>query len=99
MGFDRNPHVAKATAAEQKARDAGDVSARAMAWREAARQWERAADREMSDKRKTEYNANAERARESADEAEAPEAPVSASTAPVGASVKSTPPSDPRGFN
>lgn len=93
MGFDRNPHVSKAQAAEQKARDAGDDSARTMAWREAARLWERAADREMSDKRKAEYNRNAERARESAEGGSEPDEPVEA------AEVKTAAPVDPRGFN
>jgi hypothetical protein len=67
MSFGKNPHVAKATAAEQKARAAGDEGARVIAWREAARQWERAAEREAMPKRAAEYTANAAAAREAAD--------------------------------
>jgi hypothetical protein len=59
--------VAKAEAEEQKARCAGDLSACELAWREAARQWDRAAEREKDDKRKREYARNAEAARASAD--------------------------------
>jgi hypothetical protein len=47
MGFGKNPHVAKAQAAEQKAQSATDEAARTLAWREAARQWDRAAEREQ----------------------------------------------------
>jgi hypothetical protein len=72
MSFGRNPHVAKAELAEQKALAAGDDAAREMAWREAARLWDRAAEREMSDKRKTEYTQKAEAARRNADGEEAP---------------------------
>jgi hypothetical protein len=68
MSFGRNPHVAKAEAAEEKARAARDASAHERAWREAAHLWERAADREADAKRRTLYMANAERARASADE-------------------------------
>ncbi len=67
MSFGRNPHIPKAQAAEQKARDAGDDSARERAWREAAHLWERAAEREMDGKRRSEYARNAERARARAD--------------------------------
>lgn len=67
MSFGRNPHVAKAQAAEQKARDARDDAARTLAWREAARQWDRAAERENVDKRRQEYEQNAEQARARAD--------------------------------
>jgi len=79
MSFGKNPHVAKATAAEQKARAAGDESARVTAWREAARQWERAAEREPMPKRAAEYTTNAATAREAADNPEVaaePEAPA-----------------------
>jgi hypothetical protein len=75
MSFGRNPHVAKAQAAEQKALSAKDVTASSQAWREAGRLWERAADRETDAKRRVAYTANAERARTSADDPEAP-APV-----------------------
>jgi hypothetical protein len=68
MTFGRNPHVIKAQTAEQKARDAKDEVARALAWREAARQWDRAAERETSnDKRRQEYESHAELARAQAD--------------------------------
>lgn len=67
MSFGRNPHIPKAQAAEQKARDAGDDGARERAWREAAHLWERAAKLEKDGKRRTEYERNAERARALAD--------------------------------
>jgi len=67
MSFGRNPHVAKAEAAEQKALAAQDTTACEHAWREAGRLWERAADRETNPKRKQEYVAKAERARTAAD--------------------------------
>ncbi|MBX7197388.1 MAG: hypothetical protein K1X94_35385 [Sandaracinaceae bacterium] len=79
MSFGKNPHVAKAQAAEQKAELATDHLARERAYREAAHLWERAATREQPGKRKTEYEANAERLRELAD---AP-AEVDASVAPL----------------
>jgi hypothetical protein len=68
MSFGRNVHVAKAEAAEQKALSAKDATAYEHAWREAGRLWERAADRETDPKRKQQYAANAERARETADQ-------------------------------
>ena len=68
MSFGRNPHVAKAEAAELKAHGASDVPAREQAWRDAARQWDRAAERETDDKRRKEYAAKAERARATADD-------------------------------
>jgi hypothetical protein len=67
MTFGRNPHVAKAEAAELKAASAKDPTACEHAWREAGRLWERAADRETDPKRRLRYTANAERARASAD--------------------------------
>lgn len=67
MGFGRNPHVAKAEAAEQKAHEAQDAAAYELAWREAARQWDRAASREKSEKLKREYTDKAEAARANAD--------------------------------
>jgi hypothetical protein len=69
MSFGRNPHVAKAEAEEQKARSAKDTSACALAWREGARQWDRAAERETDDTRRQQYSERAEAARASADEA------------------------------
>ena len=76
MSFGRNPHVAKAEAAEQKANAARDTAARELAWREAARQWDRAAERETDDKRKRLYEERATAARATADEP-AEEAPTS----------------------
>jgi hypothetical protein len=73
MSFGRNPHVAKAEAAELKATSARDDTAREQAWREAARQWERAADREQNDKRKAEYSQRADAARATADGEPLPE--------------------------
>lgn len=68
MSFGRNPHVAKAEACEQKARDARDDAAFEQAWREAARQWDRAAEREKDDKRRKQYEERAAAARTTADE-------------------------------
>lgn len=68
MSFGRNPHVAKAEAAELKAKTARDASAYEQAWREAARQWDRAAERESDDKRRVQYEQRAEQARSNADE-------------------------------
>jgi len=67
MSFGRNQHVAKAEAAEQKASNAKDATAYELAWREAGRLWERAAERETDPKRKQQYAGNADRARASAD--------------------------------
>src|SRR5262245_6463252 len=67
MGFGRNPHVAKAETAEQKAREARDSASYEQAWREAARLWERAAERETDAKRKKLYEDHAEAARNQAD--------------------------------
>jgi hypothetical protein len=67
MSFGRNPHVAKAEAAEQKALAAKDPGAAELAWREAGRQWERAAARETDRKRVDQYAAKAEQARACAD--------------------------------
>jgi hypothetical protein len=67
MSFGRNPHVAKAEAAEQKAQSARDTRMQEAAWREAGRLWERAAAREQDAKRRGVYEANAERARATAD--------------------------------
>jgi hypothetical protein len=63
MGFGRNPHVAKARAAEQKAVDARDDAARVMAHRDAAHQWDRAAERERPGKQREEYEREAARNR------------------------------------
>src|SRR4051794_10205855 len=69
MSFGRNPYVSKAEAEEQKALCAKDATARAQAFREAGRQWERAAERETDAARCTDYTQRAEIARESADRA------------------------------
>jgi len=69
MSFGRNPHVAKAEAEELKARNAKDPRASELAWREGARQWDRAAERETDDKRRQQYEEKAVAARASADEA------------------------------
>ena len=67
MAFGRNPHVAKAIAAEQKANEATDDASRARALRDAAHQWDRAAERETPGPRREEYEGNATRNREKAD--------------------------------
>lgn len=64
MGFGRNPYVPKAQAAELKAQEATDDRARTVAYNEAAREWERAAEREKPGKARTEYEQNATRNRE-----------------------------------
>jgi hypothetical protein len=66
MSFGKNPHVAKAEAAELKARDARDEIAREQAWLEAARRWDRAAERETDEKRRQLYTSKGEAAREQA---------------------------------
>jgi hypothetical protein len=78
MSFGRNPHVAKAEAAEQKALDAKDAKAYEHAWREAGRLWERAAEREPDAKRRQQYAAHAERARASADRPQGEDEPADA---------------------
>jgi hypothetical protein len=67
MGFGRNPYVSKAQAAEQKAIDAPDDATRIRAYRDAAHQWDRAAERESPGKHRTEYERNAARNRDLAD--------------------------------
>ena len=64
MGFGRNPFVSKAEVAEQKAAAATDTPSRARGYREAAHEWDRAAEREKPGKKKAEYEANAARARD-----------------------------------
>ena len=71
MSFGRNPHAAKAEAAEQKASSAKDELARAAAWREAAHCWERASGRETDAKRRQQYLDKAEAARANAEPAPA----------------------------
>ena len=68
MGFGRNPYVPKAQLAEQKATDAPDDASRRRAHRDAAHQWDRAAERERPGKQRDEYERNAERNRCIADD-------------------------------
>lgn len=63
----RNPYVARAHAAEEKATLATDDLARVLAHREAAREWDRASARETSERRRREYEGNAARQRALAD--------------------------------
>jgi hypothetical protein len=67
MSFGRNPHVAKAEAAEQKALDAKDDDSRKRAYLEAAHLWDRAAEREKPGKKRDEYARKAEDLRALAD--------------------------------
>jgi len=67
MAFGRNPHVTKALAAEQRATEAGDKHASARAHLDAARLWDRAAEREKPGPKRSEYEANAVRGRELAE--------------------------------
>ena len=92
MSFGRNPYVPRAQAAEQKAADAADDGARARALREAAHQWDRAAEREAPGKRRVEYEQNAQRNRDEAEnKAHAPGAGAPGGSAP--------PPTDPHLLN
>jgi hypothetical protein len=72
MSFGKNPFVAKAQAAEQKAADATDTIARTSAYREAAHQWDRAAAKEKPGKFRAEYEESAARNRALADGEDAP---------------------------
>jgi hypothetical protein len=81
MGFGRYPHVAKAEAAQAKAREAKDVVSEVRAYLEAAHLWDRAAAKEKDGKRRTEYEANAAAARERSTEAEQKPAPSAAALA------------------
>jgi hypothetical protein len=74
MGFGRNPYVPKAQAAEQRAADATDEATRTRAYRDAAHQWDRAAERESPGKYRAEYERNAARNRDLADGAAASDA-------------------------
>jgi hypothetical protein len=77
VGFGRNPYIAKAQAAEQKAVDATDDAARVRAYRDAAHEWSRAAKRERPGKQRDELERNAEKNRALADgEADPAEPPV-----------------------
>ncbi|MBI5488813.1 MAG: hypothetical protein HY905_15870 [Deltaproteobacteria bacterium] len=85
MGFGRNPHVAKAQAAQAKAQEATDVISEVRAYLEAAHLWDRAAAKEQDGKRRAEYEANAAAARERS--AAASERPA-ASAADLAAQLK-----------
>jgi len=63
MGFGRNPFVQKAQVAEQKAEAAADPPSRVRAYREAAHEWDRAAEREPPGKKRVEYEEQAARVR------------------------------------
>jgi hypothetical protein len=67
MSFGKNPFVNKAQAAEQKAAAAPDDTARARAHREAAHQWERAAERERPGKLRDDYERHAAKNRAQAE--------------------------------
>ncbi len=67
MGFGRNPYIAKAQAAEQKAADATDDASRTRAYRDAAHEWSRAADRERPGKQRDQLEQNAANNRALAD--------------------------------
>lgn len=73
MSFGRNPFVNKAQAAEQKASVASDDTARARAHREAAHQWERAAERERPGKVRDEYEKKAAKNRAQAEGTDIPD--------------------------
>lgn len=81
MAFGKNPHIAKAQIAEQKALEARDADSRERLWRESAHLWERAASKELDSKKKVQFEQNAEQARIKADE------PVPEEENPVGAVI------------
>jgi hypothetical protein len=90
MGFGRNPHVAKAEAAEAKAQEATDVASEARAYLEAAHLWDRAAAKELAAgrhraggaaERRAQYEANAAAAREHSSAATQKSAPSPAALA------------------
>ena len=64
MSFGRNPYVAKALAAEQKAEADDDSRAAARHYLEAAHLWDRAAAREKPGKQRSQYEQNAVRDRD-----------------------------------
>jgi hypothetical protein len=92
MGFGRNPHVAKAEAAEVKAQEATDVASEVRAYLEAAHLWDRAAAKELeltagrrgaggAAERLAKYEANAAAARERSSAATQKQAPSPATLA------------------
>ena len=82
MSFGKNPFVAKAEAAEQKAMDATDEIARVSAYRDAAHNWDRAAAKEKPGKARTEYESKAETNRALADGDDATTERIPAKPAP-----------------
>ncbi|MFM2420483.1 MAG: hypothetical protein RL385_5206 [Pseudomonadota bacterium] len=96
MSFGTNPHLAKARAAQQKAEEAEDSHARAMAYREAAHQWERAAAREKPGKRRSEYEQLAEQNRALAEGADAADTAAPVPTAGDALAAESQEPAAPR---
>ncbi len=68
MSFGKNPHVAKAEAAELRADEARDEPAWRKACLEAGQLWERAAERETDAKRRAAYTAKSEAVRARLDE-------------------------------
>jgi hypothetical protein len=93
MSFGRNPYVAKAQTAELKAESAPDEASRSRAYRDAAHQWDRAAEREKPGKWRDEYLGHAERNRALADGA-----PLDSETevAPADTAREPAPPPGPR---
>ena len=77
MSFGKNPYVAKAQMAEQKAQAAGDRGSRQRSHREAAHQWDRAVEREKPGKQRDQFMENATRNRELADAVESAEGEAS----------------------
>jgi len=71
VSFGRNPHVAKAQATEQRAQAASDEHTASRAYFDAARLWDRAAEREKPGRQRTEYEENATRTRALAEGTEA----------------------------
>ena len=67
MSFGKNPYVEKANVAQQKAEEAGDEGSRERLRREAAHEWDRAAEREKPGKKRDEYVRNAAENRALAD--------------------------------
>jgi hypothetical protein len=92
MGFGRNPHVDKAIAAEDKAREATDAVSEARAYLEAAHLWDRAAAKEKPGKKRGEYEAKAQVARDQATAAEQKPKPSLGSVAARLKLVKGDPP-------
>jgi hypothetical protein len=93
MSFGKNPYVSKAQAAELKAEEATDEASQVRAYRDAAHQWDRAAEREKPGKKRAEYEASAAKNRELADSFE------TRNTEPIVAAASSAAASSPRVLN